>query len=987
MNQTSGRSTVQTGNGNSSLPYWLLIFIVVVLLPVFMCRSLAGLVVAERMDARSGILAQSLERDAGELAKLVGPRALEGFFEVGLNLDSAARRGFLENLERKAPGAFKMLMWNRFGEELAGIPAQRLDVPKGFQVVVNGLLSFSMSANFIFGTAMKAGVFDESCFIFQELLGNEVSLDAVLKCYGFPKMTKIHGRPVIVFWKTLFLRDSFASSGFSREMVQGFLMLIDPGKLPVDFFPGLLVDRQGMTDPEENENRWISRDCSLAFIDMRAPENSRLPPGQAFEKDFAGRVVAAFDTRKSGRLIIDSWLIVPVPGAISPTRALVLLKDVASIRNEERVLRSRLDAVTGGAVVLGLLIVGLLSRGWGAFFHLKWRVILLLFVANLLPLFGVAWVGARYVKEMELQAKSMSFQRMRSLSLELPRRLKAFVPWFGVAMRKRLQRDISRFSREGELLDYLRGRRQYKGSVGVSGMFSHFYLGDSQGNLAWTSFFDQGPSRSAGKEVTLAGKKHELVAYRILLRRLHQQQFGMKTKGSLLGESFVEDLEAKDKDEGGKSHFDLPFGAVSCLKFGRGVTYLLPLAIRLGTEKRVLLIHFSVGIVERFFLRFEMVRGLLAQDRTEQGAGMHHFFLSRGAETTSLSSTSLAGSLVEMVDDSFSQEAFGEFAKSERSFLYFMAPRNRLVDHRIFFFMDLEPVLALSRRRIQALFMCMLGFFLFSAWLGVVLSGRILQPVARLHQTLAAIGAGDLSVSLPPGGNDEIARLERNVNQMTRELRERDRLKAYLPESTRQAIRDEVQTTGFDARRQEVTVLFSDIRGFTTLSERHPPEVIFSLLNEYFEVVEQCIRTRQGQVQKFIGDAVFAVFPAPGSEGARRAIAAARAIMAFLAEFNQNRRERGAFPIEIGIGLHTGTVLLGKVGSENRQEFAYIGEAVTLAAELEAASKHGAHTRIILSEPVCRLMAGEIQTVALSSSAGFELLPASDGPGGVFPGN
>jgi len=152
-----------------------------------------------------------------------------------------------------------------------------------------------------------------------------------------------------------------------------------------------------------------------------------------------------------------------------------------------------------------------------------------------------------------------------------------------------------------------------------------------------------------------------------------------------------------------------------------------------------------------------------------------------------------------------------------------------------------------------------------------------------------------------------------------------------------------------------VTVLFSDIRGFTTLSERHSPEAMFAMLNAWFEAIETQIRVQGGEVQKFIGDAVYVVFPRSGATGARGAVRAAAAMMRFLETFNAERIRADTFPIAIGIGIHTGPVLLGRVGSRERGEYAYIGETVNQAAALEATSKHGCFTRIVLSERTVEL--------------------------------
>jgi adenylate cyclase len=134
----------------------------------------------------------------------------------------------------------------------------------------------------------------------------------------------------------------------------------------------------------------------------------------------------------------------------------------------------------------------------------------------------------------------------------------------------------------------------------------------------------------------------------------------------------------------------------------------------------------------------------------------------------------------------------------------------------------------------------------------------------------------------------------------------------------------------------EITILFSDIRGFTAMSEKLPPQEVVSMLNEYFEVMVDVVFDHGGILDKFIGDAIMALFGAPFAKGddATRAVQAAVAMQRKVAEFNQAQLEAGRPAIRAGIGVHTGTVVVGNMGSSKALSYTAIGDGVNLASRL-----------------------------------------------------
>ncbi|MFN8722515.1 MAG: adenylate/guanylate cyclase domain-containing protein [Rhodospirillales bacterium] len=173
---------------------------------------------------------------------------------------------------------------------------------------------------------------------------------------------------------------------------------------------------------------------------------------------------------------------------------------------------------------------------------------------------------------------------------------------------------------------------------------------------------------------------------------------------------------------------------------------------------------------------------------------------------------------------------------------------------------------------------------------------------------------------------------------------------------------------GVVSQTRSVTVLFSDIRGFTALSDRMGPEQVASLLNEHFALVGGCIEAEGGTLDKFIGDAVMAFWNAPSDQPdhAARALRAARRIAAVIAEDNAQRVAAGAPAVRVSIGVHTGPVVVGNIGTPSRMNYTIVGGAVNVAARIEAlaAERQG--------ERECCVYASAETTAAAGPSDDFE---------------
>ncbi len=171
------------------------------------------------------------------------------------------------------------------------------------------------------------------------------------------------------------------------------------------------------------------------------------------------------------------------------------------------------------------------------------------------------------------------------------------------------------------------------------------------------------------------------------------------------------------------------------------------------------------------------------------------------------------------------------------------------------------------------------------------------------------------------------------------------------------------------ARRLPVTVLFCDIRDFTSFSERTPPEALVSFLEHFRTLVTREIFDRRGTIDKFLGDGILAVFglpePAPGGQDARHAVESALAMFSRIEEWNRRRAAAGEPPVRIGIGLHAGEALVGNIASGTTVEYSVVGDTVNTAARIEGLCKETG-SKLIVSESVY--------------SSAKDLLPATELP-------
>lgn len=242
-----------------------------------------------------------------------------------------------------------------------------------------------------------------------------------------------------------------------------------------------------------------------------------------------------------------------------------------------------------------------------------------------------------------------------------------------------------------------------------------------------------------------------------------------------------------------------------------------------------------------------------------------------------------------------------------------------------------------------------------AALLALGMARGVSRPVQALAAHTEHIVRGDFSRQIELARSDELGDLANAFNRMSAGLADRDRVRDLLgkvvsPEIAAQLLHSEAVLGG---EEREVTILFSDLRNFTGLSERLPPQEVLALLNRYLDRMSAVIEEHHGVIDKFIGDAIMALFGAPVTdpEAADHALAAAQAMERALRAINVELATEGRPQLAIGIGINTARVVAGNMGSQRRLNYTVIGDGVNVAARLEALTKQAAYgTSILVSE-------------------------------------
>jgi adenylate cyclase len=273
---------------------------------------------------------------------------------------------------------------------------------------------------------------------------------------------------------------------------------------------------------------------------------------------------------------------------------------------------------------------------------------------------------------------------------------------------------------------------------------------------------------------------------------------------------------------------------------------------------------------------------------------------------------------------------------------------------RIIFFLDAHKPADFEYLATRDLVLLLLLIVFIGVLLTWLQSKFISAPLREMQSATTRIQTGEFTTSVSVTSGDEIGTLAADINAMARGLAEREEMRETFGRIVDPSVRDYLLGSGqLDGELRVISVLFCDLAGFTGFSERNSPAEVVKFLNRYFELAQNVVSAHGGIINKFIGDAFMAIFnaPVPLKTHADAAIAAA---LQFRASYIGLSDEKPG----IRLGIHSGEVLAGRIGSEQRQEYTVIGDAVNVAARIEALGKKVGEN-LLLSDATAELATKE----------------------------
>jgi adenylate cyclase len=248
--------------------------------------------------------------------------------------------------------------------------------------------------------------------------------------------------------------------------------------------------------------------------------------------------------------------------------------------------------------------------------------------------------------------------------------------------------------------------------------------------------------------------------------------------------------------------------------------------------------------------------------------------------------------------------------------------------------------------------------------LSVIFSRVITRPIAEIAAAVQRIGSGHLETRIPVSRRSEFGLLAENINEMAESLQERDALKGalsrYVSHDAARRLIEEKLLPELRGERRDVTVMIGDITNLDRVAEEFPPERLVELLNEYFEKMVEIIFHHNGTIDRLLGSGLIAVFGAPIADDKkeRNALNAAIEMHREQAELNSRWALEGDQRFRLSIGIHTGSAVLGNIGSKGNIEFTVLGSSVDIAA-LIVSKNQDFKTGTLVSETTVEAVRGE----------------------------
>jgi adenylate cyclase len=264
----------------------------------------------------------------------------------------------------------------------------------------------------------------------------------------------------------------------------------------------------------------------------------------------------------------------------------------------------------------------------------------------------------------------------------------------------------------------------------------------------------------------------------------------------------------------------------------------------------------------------------------------------------------------------------------------------------------------------QAIWFLLVWAVALATGLSVFMSKSVSQPLRYARAALGKLSKGDLDTIVPVVSNDDIGQMAEQLNRMVQEHKELDSLRdtfgRYLSQEVVEEILKSAGGVELGGELRTMTVMVADLRGFTSLAESHHPRVVLELLNRYLERMTDIIITYEGTIDEFTGDGVLVFFGAPRlmEDHARRAVACALEMQECMHALNRDNRDLGLPDLHMGIGINSGELIVGNIGSEKRKKYGAVGSPINVAFRVEG---HSAAGEVLLTPTVYDHLDGRLE--------------------------
>ena len=775
------------------------------------------------------------------------------------------------------------------------------------------------------------------------------------------------GQLVYMLWN----EESVSVSANQKARWGGELYICFNSDVVKNFGPKVLVRRKS--------HEWKRKEQSIGWINPRDMRDSYLPaPIKLADQKIWHEWLAKQTT---GNFERDGILFSVF--RVNSTLALVGYQSIENVYDDFKWKLFGLIILALLIILSPALIVGFSWKNGGVSISVRWQMFGLFLLAIGLPTIGVYQFGSELLREKKKSVEKEAFNRLEQIKIDFDKnygfafeqlevigdRFCQELASFPVSLTKKSARTTF------ELHNLI---KRLSGTVNVT----NFHLFDDSGDVLYSE------PREASKD-QLKTLMSSLVKLRLKwIGKLKDK--GNAGMGSLMdlmleetGGSSLVDIEQLLRSDENKT-FELK-------SFNRTINCFIGTFYQKHNPDRpfVLSLVIKDSHFERLYARFLIKK--FEQENTFNGK--IQLFLGRNKVSSwkYFYPTALSNPWFRYDHETFDSNRLGrlseptrftglavkdivELKENKRKCLFYSFAPLRFKSHSIVALYDYAEITS-KLERLKRLILIVFGISLLISLILARLMGRgLVAPIDSLKQGVKSVEEGNFETEILLPGQDELVELAGAFNHMAKGLLERERMTKFLSKSAVEAVK-QGEDSNLGGKRVAASILFSDIRSFTTISESNSAEEVVSLLNDYFAVMNTAIEESGGDIDKFIGDAIMAQFIArPGEETtpeelAERSIKCGIKMMEVLHEFNKKREAKGLFKLGIGVGINSGEVISGNIGSPGRMDHTVIGDTVNVASRLEGMSKLGKHTNIIISRSTLDLVKGSIEYEQLAETS------------------